>query len=97
MANAAKALQQAAQQMAQQQKQPGNPSQNPTSSQVGVAPMGLPDLSQFGKDYKKYQGKPWGELPGELRTRILQDMQAKYGEDYARVIKLYFEQLADKK
>jgi len=31
----------------------------------------------------------------ELRTKIMQDMKAKYGDDYARIIKLYFEQLAD--
>ena len=44
-----------------------------------------------------YAGKTWGELPGELRTKIVQDMRVKYGEDYARMIKLYFEQLADTK
>jgi hypothetical protein len=36
-------------------------------------------------------------LPGELQTKIIQDMKAKYGDDYARVIKLYFEQIADTK
>jgi len=45
----------------------------------------------------KYKGKPWGELPGTLKTRIIQDMKAQYGDDYGRMIKLYFEQLADKK
>jgi hypothetical protein len=43
---------------------------------------------------KKYAGKPWGELPGELKTKLIQQMKEKYGEDYARIIKLYFEQLA---
>ena len=42
-------------------------------------------------------GKPWGQLPGELRNQILQDMKARYGEDYARIIKLYFEQIAETK
>ena len=46
---------------------------------------------------KQYAGKRWGELPGELQTRIIQDMKARYGDDYARIIKLYFEQLADTK
>jgi hypothetical protein len=46
---------------------------------------------------KKYAGKRWGELPGELRTQIIQDMKSKYGDNYARMIKLYFEQVADTK
>jgi hypothetical protein len=41
--------------------------------------------------------KPWGELPGDVRERVIQDIAAKYGEDYARTIKLYFEQLANRK
>ena len=57
--------------------------------------MGLPDLGAFGKELKKYAGRTWGELPGELRTRILQDMRARYGEDYAGIIQRYFEQIAD--
>ena len=57
----------------------------------------MPDLSALNPELKKYAGKSWGDMPGELRTKIIQDMQAKYGEDYARKIKLYFEQLADTK
>ena len=61
----------------------------------GAASMGVPDPSLFGVDKKKYAGRVWGELPGELRTRVLQDMRARYGEDYARIIQRYFEQIAD--
>jgi hypothetical protein len=32
-----------------------------------------------------------------LKTKILQDMKSQYGDDYARVIKLYFEQIAERK
>ena len=42
-------------------------------------------------------GKPWGELPGDVKSSILVELKAKYGDDYARLIKLYFEQLAEKK
>ena len=42
-------------------------------------------------------GKSWGDLPGEVKSRMLQELSAKYGEDYAKAIKLYFEQLADRK
>jgi hypothetical protein len=77
-------------------KEAGMPSeQNKFSGIKGAAPVGMPDLSKFGKDMKKYAGRTWGELPGELRTRILQDMRARYGEDYARIIQRYFEQIAD--
>ena len=61
----------------------------------GAAPVGLPDLSAFGKELKQYAGRSWGELPGELRTRITQAMQARYGEDYAGIIQRYFAQIAD--
>jgi hypothetical protein len=97
MQQAAQSLQQAAQSM--QQGQPnGQPPKGPTNGQNNDGKGNLPiDLSKYGKDAAKYNGKPWGELPGELRTRIIQDMKAAYGDDYARMIKLYFEQLADKK
>jgi hypothetical protein len=94
MQRASQALQQAARQIAQQPGQPG--SQRQTSGQ-GVTPGGQVDPKLLGEDAKKYAGKRWGELPGELRTKIIQDLQAKYGEDYARIIKLYFEQIADTK
>src|SRR5581483_1245244 len=96
MNNAAQALPQAAQQMAKAQ-QPGKPTPDSQATELGANGQGLVDLSAYGKDAAKYAGKPWGELPGELRTKIIQDMKAKYGEDYARVIKLYFEQRADRK
>jgi hypothetical protein len=96
MQQAAQALQQVAQQMAAAQ-QPGKPAANTQVSKMGASGQGRPDASLFGKELKQYAGKSWGELPGELRTKILQDMKARYGEDYARIIKLYFEELADRK
>jgi hypothetical protein len=42
-----------------------------------------------------FDPRQWGQLPGELRTKIVQDARAKFGDEYARMIKLYFEQLAD--
>lgn len=97
MKQAAEALQKAAEQMAQAQQKPGQPTFPKEPSQLGASGQGKIDLSLLGKDAKKYAGKSWGELPGELQTKIIQDMKAKYGDDYARVIKLYFEQIADTK
>ena len=48
-------------------------------------------------DLKQYAGLPWGDLPGDVKGKIVNDLRAKYGEEYARVIKLYFEQLAEGK
>jgi hypothetical protein len=39
--------------------------------------------------------RSWGQLPGELQTRMLMDMQARYGSEYAAIIQRYFERLAD--
>jgi hypothetical protein len=98
MQNAAQSLRQAAQQMSQsnQPGQPGQPAGN-TGNNDGSATGAVVDLSKYGPEAKKYQGKPWGELPGELRTQIIQDLKAQFGDDYSRMIKLYFEQLADRK
>jgi hypothetical protein len=98
MEQAAESLQMAIKALAkggQQPGQPGQPDQSNTTGTTGITPGGLPDLSPYGVEKGKFVGKTWGELPGELRTRIIQDMKAKYGDDYARMIKLYFEQIAD--
>ena len=55
------------------------------------------EYSAMADDLKKYAGKNWGDLPGALRTKIVQDLKARYGDDYAQMIKLYFEQIADTK
>jgi hypothetical protein len=68
-----------------------NPMNNDGSGQEA------PTKSDLPKDVQQYLGKPWGDLPGDVKSKIIQDLQAKYGEDYARVIKLYFEQIAEKK
>jgi hypothetical protein len=96
MKQAAQSLAQAAGQMAAgEQKQSGQPSASTQSSGGGAQPGGLPNLSAYGLDSAAYAGKSWGELPGELRTKIVQDVRANYGDDYARMIKYYFEHLAD--
>jgi hypothetical protein len=98
MQQAAESLQQAAQALAQQQQQqPGKPGQRSNSGPLGKQGGGMPDLSTLNPELKKYAGKRWGDIPGELRTKLIQDMETKFGEDYARRIKLYFEQLAETK
>ena len=98
MQQAAQALQQGAQQVAAQQQ--GPPTNSPTGPATAKGSRGQAGLEPSLLDKHldaKYAGKPWGELPGELRTKILQDVKAQYGEDYARLIQLYFERVADNK
>lgn len=95
---AASALQQAATQtatLAEQQSTgprllPGGQRPAQTAGPTTVLPPGM-----LPKELEKMSGRAWGELPGELRARLLQDMQARYGEDFARIIQGYFESLAE--
>ncbi len=101
MQQAADALRQAGRQIGRQgnqggQPQPGNPGGMNPGGNDGSA-RGQTDTNPFGPLAEKHKGKSWGELPGEIKTQILQDMKARYGEDYAKYIKLYFEQLAERK
>jgi hypothetical protein len=105
MEKAAGALQDAAGQLggrpgqgpAQGQPRPGqNPGgQNPGGNIGG--PGGTVDLRNLSPELAQYTGKRWGELPGEIKTKVVQELRARYGEDYARNIKLYFEQLAERR
>jgi hypothetical protein len=102
MKQAAQALQDAAQQLrggGQQQQTQNGGSQSGADPNAG-GPQGkqsLPLSPDVANELKLHAGKRWGELPGELKTRIMQDVQAQYGDDYARIIRLYFESLADRK
>lgn len=91
MQKAAQALQQAAQQLAQQASPP---TQGGQPNQIGAGPGGKPELEADAANALKMAGKRWGDLPGELQTKIIQDLKAKYGDDYARIIKQYFEEIA---
>jgi hypothetical protein len=103
MQQAAQSLQKAAQQMmsqgqsGQQGQKSNQPSPNGAPATGAGIPQGAPHAGMLPKVLQQYAGKPWGELPGELRTKILQDMKSQYGDDYARIIKLYFEQIAERK
>jgi hypothetical protein len=99
MEQAAKKLDDAAKQLGEGGKGDGKgktgesttPGGNDGSDKSATTQTDLP------KDLQQYLGKPWGELSGEVQSKIIQDLKAKYGEDYARVIKLYFESIAERK
>ena len=75
--------------------------QNPDSS-LGGKPDGnegngaqaTVDLRQLENRLQKMTKRNWGELPGHLRTEILQAAQRRPNGDYAKLIKLYFEEIA---
>jgi hypothetical protein len=74
--------------------EPGStPASDPEGGRAGVAaPADLPALQEL---VRTKTGRAWGELPGHLRTEILQMSQGRYRDDYARLIQLYFREIAD--
>jgi hypothetical protein len=69
-------------------------------AQTGSEPSGMPadqggpDLAGLKAAMRAKTGRTWGELPGHLRTEILQMSQGRYRDDYARLIELYFREVA---
>ncbi|MFO0866021.1 MAG: hypothetical protein U0744_15450 [Gemmataceae bacterium] len=57
-----------------------------------AATVYLPDLPDA---FKEFSGRPWGELPGEVRARLIEDLRGRYGEEYGPIIQRYFRNLAD--
>jgi hypothetical protein len=65
---------------------------DPRGGKAGVAdPAALDDLQEL---VRRKTGRKWGELPGHLRSEILQMSQGRYRDDYARLIQLYFREIA---
>ncbi len=69
---------------------PDGLSRDPQSRPGGKA---RPDLTEIKELMRKKTGRAWGELPGHLRTEILQTAQGRYRDDYARLIQLYFREI----
>jgi len=70
---------------------PGGSPRDPESRPGGKAE---PDLTELQALIRRRTGRAWGELPGHLRTEILQMAAGRYREDYARLIQLYFREIA---
>ena len=62
----------------------GNGNQSEMSSGVG----------ELDAEVQKLTGRRWGELPGKLQTEILNAAAKRPNSDYARLIKLYFKEIA---
>jgi hypothetical protein len=53
-----------------------------------------PDLAILQAQLRAQTGRAWGELPGHLRSELLRQARGRYRDDYARLIRLYFRELA---
>ncbi|MFT5325430.1 MAG: hypothetical protein ACI8P0_003299 [Planctomycetaceae bacterium] len=101
---AAEMLSDAAQQLAadgsQSEDNQGQSNQQPSSQQPGLGNSGTGSFADgeikgpLDTELKRRAMKNWGKLPGNLKTEILQSSQRKANGDYAKLIKLYFEELA---
>ena len=52
------------------------------------------DLTELKTLIREKTGRAWGELPGHLRNEILKMQAGRYRDDYARIIQLYFREIA---
>ena len=69
----------------------GGSNPDPTGGPGGKAD---PDLTELKEKIRTKTGHKWGDLPGHLRNEILQMQAGRYRDDYARVIQLYFREIA---
>jgi hypothetical protein len=99
-ARAAAAMHQAAQglraadQSARGSSKIRGPATKSNGAQGALADQGSPDLDGLKAAVRAKTGRTWGELPGHLRTEILQMSEGRYRDDYARLIELYFREIA---
>ncbi len=87
----AKLAAQAKQQTQRNVPRPVSPDQPSAQAGPGSGPPSAVPLQPL---LAAHGAKSWGELPGEVKTRVMQDLRSRYGDEYATVIQRYFEQLA---
>ncbi|QDV38804.1 hypothetical protein [Tautonia plasticadhaerens] len=78
--------------LADQAGEPSSPSDgDPSASPPRSIPAGPSDpAAAFGLRSER----SWGDLPGHLRTELLQSSPDRYRPDYAALIRLYFREIA---
>lgn len=74
--------------------QDGNSQADSADGNDGTGGKALPDLSSLDIELQKLTSRDWGQLPGRLRTEILQASRKKPNGEYAKLIKLYFREIA---
>jgi hypothetical protein len=53
------------------------------------------DMKQLDAEMKRLSARDWGRLPRNLETEILQGARRSRPDEYSRLIKSYFEQIAE--
>lgn len=61
---------------------------NGNGASAGLAP------DQLEAELRQLAGRDWGKLPGHLRTEILDAARRRPHGEYAKLIKLYFKEIA---
>jgi hypothetical protein len=77
-----------------QQGEPGEPGGDRSNDSGQLPPGSDMAMQQLELELKNLKSRNWGQLPGKLRTEILQSKKKNPNADYARHIKLYFEEIA---
>ncbi len=98
MQQAAGALDRTAQHMGQQMARSlPKLAGRPAVGAGGGAPGGMALPAPLARKLEPFQGRSWGELPGDLKTQLLQDARTYFGDDYAPIVQQYFEQIAERR
>jgi hypothetical protein len=74
--------------------QQGEPSEGAPGSQSGNSGENPLSLVELETALRKMSTRNWGQLPGRLESELLQSTQKKPDGEYARLIRLYFEQIS---
>jgi hypothetical protein len=73
----------------------GQPGASQTTTPSGTPGQGVdPYIGALAPANLPESTSAWGELPGHLRTELLEMSQSSYRKDYARLIQLYFREIA---
>jgi hypothetical protein len=75
-------------------RSPQPPQGSPTDAKTQPGQAAETDLAELKEAIRRGTGRNWGDLPGHLRTEILQSARGRYRDDYARLIQLYFREIA---
>jgi hypothetical protein len=100
MQQAAEALAQAARQIepGQQPKTDAkSPSPNAEGGGAGGGAKTTVNLEELESNVQRFAKRDWGQLPGQLQTEILQSAGRTPNSNYAKLIRLYFREIAENK
>jgi hypothetical protein len=75
-------------------EQEGEPTEGTPGSESGNSGQNPIRLVELEAELKKMSSRNWGQLPGQIESDLFQSTQKKPDGDYARLIRLYFEEIS---